>query len=187
MNMKSPLLSFLFLCLFFTAAPAQQAPKPPSREVCGTVVDSTGVVPAVNVKISSATDSVTVTTNLKGVFDFPIVTSKNFKITITGIGYQTFTRRYVMDEGTKPIKLDPITLKTETNMLKGVTINGVIPISIREDTVEYKAAAYKVRDGSPVEELLKKLPGVSVDANGNVTAHGKQVTKVRVDGKDYFT
>ena len=58
---------------------------------------------------------------------------------------------------------------------------------IKEDTIEYKASAYKVRDGSPVDVLLKKLPGVTVDANGNVTAHGKQVTKVRVDGKDYFT
>jgi len=185
--MKTPLLSLLFLCALLTAALGQQSTKPASREVFGTVSDSTGAVPAINVKITSATDSVITTTNLKGVFDFPIVVSKNFKITITGIGYQTFTRRYVMDDGTKPIKLDPIMLKTETNMLKGVTINGVIPISIREDTVEYKAAAYKVRDGSPVEDLLKKLPGVSVDANGNVTAHGKQVTKVRVDGKDYFT
>jgi hypothetical protein len=43
-----------------------------------------------------------------------------------------------------------------------------------------------VREGSPVEDLLKKLPGVSVDKDGNVTAHGKQVTKVRVNGKDYF-
>ncbi|WP_394772391.1 TonB-dependent receptor domain-containing protein [Mucilaginibacter sp.] len=185
--MKIPLLSFLFLCLFFAAASAQQTPKPPSREVFGTVVDSSGVVPAVNVKISSATDSVTVTTNLKGIFDFPIITSKSFKITVTGIGYETFTRRYVMEDGTKPIKLDPIKLKAQTNMLKTVTINGVIPITIKEDTIEYKASAYKVREGSPVEDLLKKLPGVSVDANGNVTAHGKQVSKVRVDGKDYFT
>jgi len=185
--MKTPLLSILFLCLFSITASAQQTPKQASREVFGTVVDSTGAVPAVNVKLTSGTDSVTVTTNLKGVFDFPIVTSKNFKITVTGIGYQTFTRRYVMDDSNKPIKLDPIKLKTETNLLKTVTINGVIPITIKEDTIEYKAAAYKVRDGSPVEDLLKKLPGVSVDANGNVTAHGKQVSKVRVDGKDYFT
>ncbi|SHN28254.1 TonB-dependent receptor domain-containing protein [Mucilaginibacter sp. OK098] len=185
--MKKPLFSFLFLFLHYAAAFAQQSPKPPSREVFGTIVDSTGTVPAVNIKLTSATDSVTVTSNLKGVYDFPIVISKNFKITVTGIGYQPFTRRYVMDNGTKPIKLDPIKLKAQTNMLSTVTINAVIPIVIKEDTIEYKASAYKVREGSPVEDLLKKLPGVSVDANGNVTAHGKQVSKVRVDGKDYFT
>jgi uncharacterized membrane protein YgcG len=184
--MKTPLLSLVLLCLFFKAF-AQQPAKPPSREVFGTIVDSLGTVPAVNVKLTSATDSVTVTSNLKGIYDFPIVTAKNFKITITGLGYQAFTRRYVMDAGTKPVKLDPIKLKVQTNMLNTVTVNAVIPITIKEDTIEYKASAYKVREGSPVEDLLKKLPGVSVDANGNVTAHGKQVTKVRVDGKDYFT
>ncbi|MCR8559945.1 TonB-dependent receptor family protein [Mucilaginibacter sp. BJC16-A38] len=185
--MKTPLLSFLFLSLFCVTAFAQQTPKPPSREVFGVIVDSTGTVPAVNVKLTSATDSVTVTSNLKGVYDFPIVKSKNFKITVTGVGYQIFTRRYVMEDGTKPIKLDPIKLKVQTNMLNTVTVNAVIPITIKEDTIEYKASAYKVREGSPVEDLLKKLPGVSVDANGNVTAHGKLVSKVRVDGKDYFT
>jgi hypothetical protein len=186
--MKTPLLSILFLLIFISAAFAQQTtPKPASREVFGTIVDSTGVVPAVNVKITSDKDSVTVTTNLKGVYDFPIVVSKNFKITVTGIGYQPFSRRYVMDNSNKPIKLDPIRLKVQTNMLNTVTVTAVIPIIIKEDTIEYKASAYKVREGSPVEDLLKKLPGVSVDANGNVTAHGKQVTKVRVDGKDYFT
>jgi len=185
--MKTPLLSFLLLLLFLRAAYAQQSPKVPSREVFGTVVDSTGGVPGVKVKLISATDSVVMVTSQKGLFDFPIVTAKNFKLIISGIGYQTISRKYAMDKGTKPIKLDPIKLSAQTNMLKEVTINGVIPIVIKEDTIEYKASAYKVRDGSPVEELLKKLPGVSVDANGNVTAQGKQVTKVRVDGKDYFT
>ncbi|MDP9079276.1 MAG: TonB-dependent receptor family protein [Bacteroidota bacterium] len=185
--MKTPLLSFIFLSLFCVTVFAQQTPKPPSREVFGTIVDSTGTVPAVNVKLTSATDSVTVTSNLKGVYDFPLVKSKNFKITVTGVGYQIFTRRYVMEDGTKPIKLDPIKLIVQTNMLNTVTVNAVIPITIKEDTIEYKASAYKVREGSPVEDLLKKLPGVTVDANGNVTAHGKLVSKVRVDGKDYFT
>ncbi|HVW97279.1 MAG TPA: TonB-dependent receptor [Mucilaginibacter sp.] len=185
--MKTPLLSILFCCLLCGISYAQQSPKLFSREVFGIIADSAGAAAAVNVKLTSATDSVTVVTNLKGIFDFPIVTSKNFKITVTGIGYESFTRKYAMDDGTKPIKLDPIMLKSATNMLKGVTVNGVIPITIKEDTIVYKASAYKVRDGSPVEDLLKKLPGVSVDANGNVTAHGKQVSKVRVDGKDYFT
>ncbi|WP_428330808.1 TonB-dependent receptor [Mucilaginibacter sp.] len=185
--MKTPLLSVLLLFIFLNVVYAQQTPKPASREVFGTIVDSVGVVPAVNVKLVSAKDSFVVVTNLKGVYDFPIITAKNFKIVVTGIGYQPFTRRYVMDNSTKPVKLDPIKLKVQTNMLNTVTVNGVIPITIKEDTIEYKASAYKVREGSPVEDLLKKLPGVSVDANGNVTAHGKQVTKVRVDGKDYFT
>ncbi|MDR3697354.1 TonB-dependent receptor [Mucilaginibacter sp.] len=185
--MKIRLLSFLLVLLFLHAANAQQSPKVTSREVFGTVTDSTGLVPGLKVKLTSAKDSVVMVTNEKGLFDFPVVIAKNFKLTISGIGYQTISRKYVMDNGTKPIKLDPIRVSPQTNMLKEVTISGVIPMVIKEDTIEYKASAYKVRDGSPVEELLKKLPGVSVDANGNVTAQGKQVKKVRVDGKDYFT
>jgi uncharacterized membrane protein YgcG len=172
------LLSFLLSQQVF----AQQL-----RAVSGTVTDSLGVLPGINVKLISDKDSAIVATDTKGVFQFTAVQSKNFKITITGLGYQTLTKRYMMDNDTKPVKLDPIKLKIQINLLSLVNITAINPIVIKEDTVEYKAAAYKVRDGSPVEDLLKKLPGVSVDKDGNVTAHGKQVTKVRVNGKNYFT
>ncbi|MDB5150891.1 MAG: TonB-dependent receptor, partial [Mucilaginibacter sp.] len=180
--MKKHLLLALISILFLSTAYAQQP-----REVRGTVVDSVGAVPGITVKLVSDKDSVVVATSTVGAFYFPAVISKNFKLTISGIGYQPFTRRYVMDNDIKPIKLDPIKIKIQTNMLNTVVVSAVIPITIKEDTVEYKASAYKVREGSPVEDLLKKLPGVSVDKDGNVTAHGKQVTKVRVNGKDYFT
>jgi uncharacterized membrane protein YgcG len=179
---KHLLLTFICL-LFLSGAFAQQ-----SRQVSGSVIDSIGTVPGANVKLTSDKDSVTVSTGTGGTFNFPAVISKNFKITVSGIGYQTLVRRYVMDNDTKPIKLDPIKVKIQTNFLKTVNIVATVnPITIKEDTVEYKASAYKVREGSPVEDLLKKLPGVTVDKDGNVTAHGKQVTKVRVNGKDYFT
>lgn len=185
--MKIPLSLACLVLLIISFAKAQQPRKAASREVFGTVVDSAGALPGAKVKLISTKDSVIVVTNSKGIYDFPIVIAKNFKITVMSIGYQAISRKFVMDNGTGPIKLDPIKLSPQTNMLKTVVINGTPPIVIKEDTIEYRASAYKVRDGSPVEELLKKLPGVSVDANGNVTAQGKQVTKVRVDGKDYFT
>jgi hypothetical protein len=71
-------------------------------------------------------------------------------------------------------------------MLTAVNITDVNAIKIKEDTTEYKAAAYPVRANANTEEVLKKLPGVDVDANGNVTSEGKQVTKVRINGKDFF-
>ena len=57
-------------------------------------------------------------------------------------------------------------------------------VKIKEDTVEYNAAAYKVREGAAVEDVIKKLPGVDVDKDGNITAQGKSVSKVRLNGKD---
>lgn len=71
-------------------------------------------------------------------------------------------------------------------MLSGVTISDVLPLKIKEDTVEFNAAAYRVRDGAPVEDVIKKIPGADVDKDGNITFRGKSVTRVRVNGKDFF-
>lgn len=65
--------------------------------------------------------------------------------------------------------------------------NGSVGIlKVKEDTTNYTASAYPVKAKATVEELLKKLPGIDVDANGNVTSQGRQVSKVRLNGKDYF-
>jgi len=179
---------YLFILLAVSFLFRQTATAQQPRDVHGTVTDSTGItIPGASVKLISPKDSAIVSTGTNGQFIFPGVISKNFKLTIASMGYESISRKYVMDNDTKAINLDPIKLRQQSNLLKTVNITDVNPISVREDTIEYKASAYKVRDGSPVEELLKKLPGVSVDKDGNVTAHGKQVTKVRVDGKDYFT
>ena len=47
-------------------------------------------------------------------------------------------------------------------------------------------SSFKVKEGAVVEDLLKKLPGVTVDKDGNVTAQGKAVSRVKVNGKDFF-
>lgn len=62
----------------------------------------------------------------------------------------------------------------------------MIPVVLKEDTVEYDARAYAVRDGEAVEEMVKKLPGIDVDDDGNITANGEPITSIRLDGKEYF-
>ncbi|MBD1366461.1 TonB-dependent receptor [Mucilaginibacter sp. ZT4R22] len=182
--MTKQALLFVLSFTLFSKAFAQQPP----RAVSGTLIDSLGAVPGMTVKLTSDKDSMVVASDAKGGFAFGAVFSKNFKLTISGLGYQAFSRRYVMDDAKTAIKLDPIKLTVQTNMLGQVNITAaVVPIVVKEDTIEYKAAAYPVRAGSPVEDLLKKLPGVSVDKDGNVTAQGKQITKVRVNGKNYFS
>ncbi len=158
------------------------------REVDGKVIDTTKLgVPGANVTLKSDKgDSTVAVTDPTGKFVFPSVNGTKFTLTIASIGYQTLIRHYALDNDTKPAVLDAIILKAESNALKGVTIVGVNPITLKEDTVEYKASAYKVRENAPVEDLIKKLPGVDVDVNGNVTTQGKQVTKVRINGKDFM-
>lgn len=102
------------------------------------------------------------------------------------MGYQTLVRHYTLSNDNTPAQLGAIILKSEAHMLNTVTIVGVVPVTLKEDTVQYQASAYKVRENAPVEDLIKKLPGVDVDVNGNITTQGKQVTKVRINGKDFM-
>ncbi len=181
--MKSYLLIFSFSFLTVISAHAQTG-----REVDGKVIDSTKLaVPGSSIKLlSDKGDSTIAVADGAGKFVFPSVNGTKFTLTVSSIGYQTLKRRYTLDNDTKPAVLDPILLKSEATALQGVTIVGVNPVVLKEDTVEYKASAYKVRENAPVEDLIKKLPGVDVDVNGNVTTQGKQVTKVRINGKDFM-
>lgn len=56
----------------------------------------------------------------------------------------------------------------------------------KQDTIEYNAGSYKVTPNATVEDLLKKLPGVEVGSDGTITSNGKSITKVLVDGKEFF-
>jgi len=70
-------------------------------------------------------------------------------------------------------------------MLKEVKINGTPTITYKTDTVEYRASDYKVRENATVDELLKKMEGMEVGSDGTLTHQGQQVTKARLNGKDY--
>lgn len=60
------------------------------------------------------------------------------------------------------------------------------PVVTKQDTIEFNAGSYKVTPNATVEDLLKKLPGVEVGSDGKITSNGKTVTKVLVDGKEFF-
>ncbi len=159
-----------------------------SREVDGKVIDTTKLgIPGASITLKTEKgDSTIAVADGSGNFVFPAVTGSKITVTVSSIGYQAVRKHFVLDNGTKTAVLDPVILKSEANVLSGVTIVGINPVILKEDTVEYKASAYKVRENAPVEDLIKKLPGVDVDVNGNVTTQGKQVTKVRINGKDFM-
>jgi uncharacterized membrane protein YgcG len=181
--MKPALLTLSILFFFFINARAQS-----TREVGGTIIDSTKQsVPGAIVKvISDKGDSSLTATDPNGKFDFPAVGGTKFTLSITSIGYQAIRRHYTFDADTKPVVLAPIILKAETNTLATVNIVATEAVVFKEDTTEYKVSEYKVRDNAPIEDVIKKLPGVDVDVNGNITTQGKQITKVRINGKDFM-
>lgn len=164
-----------------------QAYAQTGREVSGIVKDSTGItIPGTTVKMLTGKDSMTVATDLNGKFTFSSVPVNQFSLVVFSVGYKPLKRRFILDNANTPAVLKPIVLKADAISLNGVTITDVNAIKLKEDTVEYNAAAYKVREGAPVEDVIKKLPGVDVDKDGNITAQGKSVSKIRLNGKDYM-
>ena len=82
--------------------------------------------------------------------------------------------------------IPPIALTSKSKLLAEVIVKSGNPIRIKGDTTIYTADSFKVSANANVEELLKKLPGIQVDKNGKITAMGEQVTKVLVDGEEFF-
>jgi uncharacterized membrane protein YgcG len=181
--MKQFLLTLSLVLFSLFSALAQNG-----REVSGTILDSTKLsIPGALIKvISDKGDSSLTAADANGKFDFPAVTGTKFTLSISSIGYQAIRKHFTFDAGTKPVALGPIILKAESNTLATVNIVATQSVTFKEDTTEYKASDYKVRENAAVEDVIKKLPGVDVDVNGNITTQGKQVTKVRINGKDFM-
>lgn len=71
--------------------------------------------------------------------------------------------------------------------LSDVQVTGAkVPMAVKNDTVEFNAGAFKVRQNDMAEDLLKKLPGMQVEKDGTVKSQGEQITKITVDGKPFF-
>ena len=79
----------------------------------------------------------------------------------------------------------PMTPKSK--ILEEVIVKQNVAIRMKGDTIEYKADSFKVREGATVQDLLRKLPGLQVDKNGQITAQGQKVEKVLVDGEEFFS
>ena len=85
-----------------------------------------------------------------------------------------------------PFDLGSVHLTPKSKLLSEVIVRSGSPIKIKGDTLVYTADSFKVRAGANVEELLRRLPGITVDKNGQITAMGERVTKVLVDGEEFF-
>ncbi len=130
-------------------------------------------------------DTLRTTTNEKGVYTFQNVLTRKAIITISYIGYKKFSDAYDYSNATVEELNNEVIMTVGDNLLETVTIESS-KIQIKEDTVSYKIDSTMFRKNDNVEEVLKKLPGVEVDKDGNVKAQGKDVTKVKVNGKEFF-
>lgn len=158
--------------------------------VSGRVVDSSKepMIQA-SIRLLAAKDSVYVTgtaTNDNGRFRLQGVKSGKYILQATYVGYNPTYKNITV--GAENLRVGEIVMEESSIMLKETTVIGVkTPIKVMEDTVEYNADTYKTQPNAVVEDLLKRLPGVEVDSEGKITANGKEVTKILVDGKEFFS
>ena len=124
--------------------------------------------------------------NDKGEFTLRNVKRGDYLLKISYVSYLPFQQDIVFTDK-EVVDLGTLKMKAITKELFEVVIKTArAPLSIKGDTIEYNAASFKVPPGSTVEDLLRKLPGVQVDQNGNIIAQGQKVQKVTVDGKRFF-
>lgn len=178
-------LSFLFVLLFSLNASAQ------SYILKGKVLNINNQLPleSATVYVTTVKDSTVLEytlTDKNGEFNFAV--KKNDKpvfLKVTYVGFETFAEEQKNISSSKDF--NNIYLSESINTLNEVTVKGEDPpIRVKNDTIEFKASLFKVRPDANVETLLKQLPGIEVDSDGKITANGKEVTQVLVNGKPFF-
>jgi hypothetical protein len=158
----------------------------------GLVRDSLGAgLPAATVVLMQQKDSVLSSfgiTENDGRFALKRVSAGEYLLQISYVGYGThWLPVSVKPETGASLELGVITLEPVSANLAEVEVTADhVPLRLRSDTIEYNAAAFRTQPGSVVEDLLKKLPGVEVQADGSIRAQGEQVKNVLVDGKEFF-
>ena len=124
--------------------------------------------------------------NEKGNFYVEAPRPGTFRLRISSVGYQTLEREVTLRRNER-LEVGILLLESETTMLKETVITGrAAQVIVRKDTIMYNPEAFRTPEGSPIEELIKRIPGAEVDEDGNITINGKEVKKILLDGKEFM-
>lgn len=158
----------------------------------GKLVDSSGKTPLAlaTVTVFEAADTTLVTyrlSNPEGEFKVPgIPLNKAFRVVVTFSGYEAFRKEFTLISE-EPLDMGKIRMEPTSKSLDEIIVVAERPpVTVRRDTIEFNASSFKTLPTSLVEDLLRKLPGVQVDRDGNITANGRRVNRIMVDGKSFF-
>jgi hypothetical protein len=181
--MKRILGLSLFLMLLSTSTFAQ-------HNIQGKVLDKKdeSAIEMATIRLLNAKDSALVQgcfTDEKGYYTLNKIKNGNYILEVRFLGYLTQCRNISVAD--KALVLRTVFLSESQKVLKEVEVRGMTAqMAVKGDTIEYNTAAFKTAENAVVEDLLKKLPGVVVDADGKITVNGEEIKKVRVDGKKFF-
>ncbi len=185
--MKRLLLS---LCLFLFITTYSKAQG--LHSIKGRTIDtaSTTLLSGTSIAILNAKDSTLVKFTRSaenGSFELNGIKNGKFILLVSYPKYADFVDHFTLDSATQVKDYGKINLTGMAKILADVIIKGEkAAIKIKGDTTEFNASSYHIQPNDKVEDLLKKLPGIQVDKNGKITAQGKTVPKVLVDGEEFF-
>lgn len=158
-------------------------------KLTGVVKDSIGnVLESANVIAFNAQTNILKSysvTNAKGAYKIVLKPETAYTLKISFIGFKTITA--TIDKTTfKEDTVKDYTLYEENNTLDEVVLAYEIPIKVRNDTIVYNAASFLNGTEKKLGDIIKKIPGMEINANGQIEVEGKQVKKVMIEGKDFF-
>ncbi|MCH7408005.1 outer membrane beta-barrel protein [Belliella sp. DSM 111904] len=159
----------------------------PDLKVKGKVVEGPSKLPMIgaNVMIKTVADSILVSTvtDIDGNFELSRPWVPTVIVEVSFLGFEKFTKELGMRD---ELDLGIIALREDSKLLGEVVIEGQIIVGEQKgDTTSFNANAFKTRENADAEDLIRKLPGVTIQ-NGQVQARGEQVQKVLVDGREFF-
>jgi hypothetical protein len=179
-------LSIIALMMLITCAVSAQ-----KFSAKGQLIDTLGgPLPSATVMLLNAKDSSLVNftlTDVEGNFLLKNISKGEYLVKVSFIGFRTYSKKVTTPDLPAAIELGQIKMEPISKELEAIEIAAErAPVTIKRDTIEFNAGSFKTNQNAVVEDLLKKLPGVEVDNNGNITAQGEQVRRVTVDGKNFF-
>ncbi|WP_300602634.1 TonB-dependent receptor [Niabella sp.] len=162
------------------------------QSIKGTLMDPVegSTVAGATVQLQNAADSsikASALSDKEGKFSFGNLSLGAYILKATSIGFETFEQAITLSDTLRDADLEDVYIPKKTTTLEGVVIVATAPaVTQKGDTTQFSANQYKTNPDATVEDLIKKMPGITVDKDGTVTGHGEQVKKVTVDGKDFF-
>lgn len=182
--MKHFKLSLLFVLLSAVAAHSQS--------IKGKLVDLVDNTPLAGATLQlrllkDTTQNFNSVTDSKGQFEFTGLSKDSFVLLVRSSGYENYKQFVALNDSIPNADLGNVLVPKKTTEIAGVTVvSKTPPVQQKGDTTQINASQYKVNPDATTEDLIKKMPGITVDKDGTVTAQGEQVKKVTIDGRDFF-
>ena len=177
----------VFMCLGITSVLAQKI------TVTGKVMDGAmegEPLPFASVVLLHPKDSTQasgIQSGEDGKFKLPSVKAGDYILRITYVGYQTLFRNLTLDKKQKQTDIGTVTLLEDAKLMDAAEVTArAAQVEMKEDTFVYNSSAYRLPEGSNLEELVRKLPGAEVEDDGTIKINGKTVKKIMVGGKEFF-